>query len=92
MSTRDKLRENISYAPYCCNCNTMGIMTKTDKGFKCDPNKYDYFRRSGCGYEFNFNKEFINEIKLLGWDNAKPEREGTAEEMDAILRKNGIIK
>jgi len=95
MSTREKLKEDINYAPY-CNCNTMGRMTKTDKGFICDPNKEDYFRRTGCGYSFEFDEEFLAELKLLGWDGAIPKREGTAEEMDVAMknarRRTAILK
>jgi len=67
MSTRDKLREDINYALYCCSCNTMERMTKTYKGFKCDPNKEDHFRRTGCGEEFEFTEEFLKELEGLGW-------------------------
>jgi hypothetical protein len=84
VSTRDKLREDINYAPYCM-CSTMGRMTKTEKGFKCDPLKMDHFRRFGCGHEFEFDEEFLKELESLGWDNAVPEREVTASEMDEIL-------
>jgi hypothetical protein len=86
----DKLRENINYAPYCCDCNTMGRMTKTKTGFICDPNKVDHFHRVGCGLSFEFDKETLEELKTLNWDNAVPEREVTPEEMDKILHNMGI--
>ncbi len=89
MSTRDKLRENINYVPYCM-CSTMGRMTRTEKGFKCDPFKMDHFRRTGCGHSFEFDDDFLKELKSLGWDNAEAEREGIAEEMDEILINLGI--
>ena len=91
MSTRDKLRENINYAPCCCDCNTMHRMTKTETGFKCDPSKQDHFRRRGCGNSFDFDEDFLKELKSLGWENAVAEKQVTHEEMDEILRKHGII-
>ena len=86
MTAIDKLRNNINYAPYCCNCMTMSRMTKTDRGFICKPDKQDHHRRNGCGNSFEFDEEFLNELKSLGWENAIPKKELTASELDKIIR------
>ena len=62
MSTREKLLEDKEYAPYCIECQTMGRMTKTEKGYICK-GEGDYFNRIGCGYTFDFPEEFLNKYK-----------------------------
>lgn len=39
-----------NYRPYCLMCDTMGRMTKTEQGFRCE-GKGDHFGRPGCGNE-----------------------------------------
>jgi RecJ-like exonuclease len=43
----EKLKDP-EWAPYCLVCDTMGRMTKTEYGFRCD-GVGDMFRRKGCG-------------------------------------------
>lgn len=38
------------WRPYCLVCSTMGRMTRTKTGFRCE-GKGDHFMRPGCGNE-----------------------------------------
>lgn len=57
--TREKLlsEEEQYYGPYCM-CDTMGRMTRTKTGFKCE-GKGDWAGRRGCGKSFEFDEEFL---------------------------------
>lgn len=43
-----------SWAPYCLVCSTMGRMTRTATGWKCEGNG-DHFGRAGCGNEIGLD-------------------------------------
>lgn len=42
------------WAPFCLKCSTMGRMTPTPEGFRCE-GLGDYFGRPGCGNEIDFD-------------------------------------
>ena len=47
------------WAPYCLMCSTMGRMTPTDFGWKCE-GKGDHFNRVGCGNTIGRNLKHYN--------------------------------
>lgn len=50
---QEKLKDP-KWAPFCLVCPTMGRMTKTDFGFRCD-GIGDMFARRGCGNTIGFD-------------------------------------
>lgn len=50
---QEKLKDP-KWAPFCLVCDTMGRMTKTDYGFRCD-GVGDMFARLGCGNTIGFD-------------------------------------
>lgn len=48
----------MSNAPFCLVCSTLGRMTRTQRGWKCE-GKGDYLGRAGCGNEIDFDCRHI---------------------------------
>lgn len=53
LTQHDRVKEP-GWNPYCLMCSTMGRMTRTSFGWKCE-GKGDHFGRIGCGNTIGFD-------------------------------------